>query len=302
MNTAADKAAMSPSSSIALNIQLACIWEASARKPGNVHRYRDFAESSYVDFLQSAAAVAPVLAADAKVPVGAMVFEAVRLSSQVTASNTHLGIILLLAPLAKAAAKGSVRTCLPQVLNQLDRTDAELVYTAIRLANPGGLGRVADQDVSDRPTQTLREVMVLAADRDLVARQYANGFREVLEEVVPAVLQGVAQTGSMEAAIVYGQLKLMAAYPDSLIRRKRGCAEAAESAEKAQQILAADWPNRSESWEALHDFDAWLRALGNKRNPGTTADLIAASLFVLLQEDRIKLPIRFLWPEGFERR
>ena len=87
--------------------------------------------------------------------------------------------------------------------------------------------------------------MALAADRDLVARQYANGFREVLDEGVPAVLQGLAQTASMEAAIVYGQLKLMATHPDTLIQRRRGIAEAAESAAKAQQILAAGGPPTS---------------------------------------------------------
>ena len=29
----------------------------------------------------------------------------------------------------------------------------------------------------------------------------------------------------------------------------------------------------------LNEFDRWLRADGNRRNPGTTADLVAASLF-----------------------
>jgi len=139
-STAAGKAAMSSSASIALNIQLACIWEASARKSGNVHRYRDFADSTYVDFLQSAAAIAPVLAADPELSIGAMVLDAVRRCSQVSAGNTNLGIVLLLAPLAKAAGKGSLLTHLPQVLSRLDRSDAELVYAAIRLANPGGLG------------------------------------------------------------------------------------------------------------------------------------------------------------------
>jgi triphosphoribosyl-dephospho-CoA synthase len=290
---------MSSTTSIALNIQLACIWEASARKPGNVHRYCDFGDSSYVDFLQAAATIAPVLAAD--LSVGALVFEAVRLCGQVTASNTSLGIVLLLAPLAKAASKGSLRAGLPQVLNQLGKADAELVYAAIRLAKPGGLGRVADQDVSEMPTQTLREVMALAADRDLVARQYANGFREVLEEGVPAILKGLADTASLEAAIVHCQLHLMARNPDTLIRRKRGVSEAGEATEKARQILAAKWPHTTEGWQLFREFDGWLRAVGHERNPGTTADLIAAALFVLLEEGGIQLPVRFSWPEGFEQ-
>ncbi len=51
---------------------------------------------------------------------------------------------------------------------------------------PGGLGQAADQDVAEEPTLTLREVMALAADRDLIARQIAYGFREILEVGVPA--------------------------------------------------------------------------------------------------------------------
>jgi triphosphoribosyl-dephospho-CoA synthase len=293
---------MSLRDAIALHVQLACIWEATARKPGNVHRYCDFADTTYVDFLQSAAAVAPVLAADPERPVGATVFEAVRASCHVAGNNTNLGIVLLLAPLAKAAGHGSIRSALPEALDGLDVADAERVYAAIRLAKPGGLGRVAEQDVAAPPTWTLQEVMALAADRDLIARQYANGFREVFDDGMPAIRTGLAQTGSLEGAIVFGQLHVLAKHGDTLIRRKRGEAEAAESGARARQILAANWPNSAESWVLIRDFDAWLRAVGHERNPGTTADLLAACLFVLLHEGDIKLPLRFPWPDGFERR
>jgi triphosphoribosyl-dephospho-CoA synthase len=293
---------MSARASIALHVQLACIWEATARKPGNVHRYCDFADTTYVDFIQAAAAIAPVLAAAPENPVGTTVFEAVRLSGQVVSTNTNLGIVLLLAPLAKAAGKGNLRSELSQVLMGLDVTDAERVYAAIRLANPGGLGRVRKQDVAEPPTQTLREVMALAADRDLVARQYANGFREVFDDGAPDIQTGMDETGSLEAAIVLAQLRLMAKHGDTLIRRKRGEAESAEAAEQARRILAADWPHTSTSWALFRGFDTWLRAVGHERNPGTTADLIAASLFVLLQEGHINLPLRFRWPGVFECR
>ena len=38
--------------------QTACIWEAIARKVGNVHRCADFANTTLLDFLVSAAAAA----------------------------------------------------------------------------------------------------------------------------------------------------------------------------------------------------------------------------------------------------
>src|SRR5437763_1450426 len=82
-----------------LYAQLACVWEATARKAGNVHRYRDFDDTSYVDFLASAAAIAPVLAARDR-PVGETVLACVRATGAVVRTNTNLGIVLLLAPLA----------------------------------------------------------------------------------------------------------------------------------------------------------------------------------------------------------
>ncbi|MFM7114547.1 MAG: triphosphoribosyl-dephospho-CoA synthase, partial [Planctomycetota bacterium] len=57
----------------------------------------------------------------------------------------------------------------------------------------------------------------------------------------------------------------------------------------------AGWPKRSEGWKALSRFDAWLREPGTKRNPGTTADLVGATLYVALAEGILDLPCRFPW-------
>src|SRR5262245_21577371 len=155
--------------SIGLCVQLACIWEATARKPGNVHRYTDFADLSYLDLIQSAAAVAPVLNIASLCGVGKAILEAVKASRQVAPTNTNLGIVLLLAPLAAVPLMEELRSGLPRVLSSLSVADAKAAYEAIRLAHAGGLGRVPEQDVHQEPTKTLREVMALAAERDLIA-------------------------------------------------------------------------------------------------------------------------------------
>ena len=98
----------------------------------------------------------------------------------------------------------------------------DTVYRAIRLAQPGGLGEVSDQDIACEPTITLRAAMALAADRDLVARQYANGFREVLDEALPVLRESLHAGQSLESAIVATYLNLLARHPDSLIARKYG--------------------------------------------------------------------------------
>ena len=66
------------------------------------------------------------------------------------------------------------------VLAALTREDARFVFKAIRLANPGGLGRVESEDVAAEPSVTLLEAMRLAANRDRIAEQYANNFATVL--------------------------------------------------------------------------------------------------------------------------
>src|SRR5205823_4810579 len=106
----------------------------------------------------------------------------------------------------------------------MDIEDARLTYQAIRLARPAGLGEAVDEDVSQEPTRSLREIMRLAADRDLVARQYVNGFREVFDDGLAALARGLKETGSLEGAIIFCHLRLMAAFPDSLIARKLGAA------------------------------------------------------------------------------
>ena len=268
--------------------QIACIWEATARKPGNVHRYRDFADSSYTDFLLSAAAIAPVMTTACQRRVGATILDAVRATRRVTGTNTNLGIVLLLSPLATVPPEQELRSGIECVLAGLDVEDARLTYEAIRLASPGGLGSAPEQDVREEPTQTLRQVMALAAERDLIARQYANGFAEVFDEGLPALLAGLQDTGSVEGAIIFAHLHLMAHHPDTLIARKRGWAEAEEASRRARTVL-------DEGWKELDRFDDWLRAEGHARNPGATADLLTACLFVLLREGTITLPPPLPW-------
>ena len=68
-----------------------------------------------------------------------------------------------------------------ELLTRLTVADARAGYEAIRLASAGGLGDSAEQSVSKEPTVTLLEAMRLAADRDLIAKQYATGFADIFE-------------------------------------------------------------------------------------------------------------------------
>jgi triphosphoribosyl-dephospho-CoA synthase len=268
-------------------VQRACVWEVTARKAGNVHGSRDFANLRFTDFLASAAAIAPVFDEAGRRRVGRTVLEAIRATRAVVSTNTNLGIVLLLAPLASVPSSQPLRKGVAAVLAGLDVEDSRQVFAAIRLANPGGLGQVAAEDVSGEPSLPLRQVMALAAERDLVARQYANDYLDVFAIGVPALLEGLNRFGDLEKAIIFTQLTLMARFPDSLIARKRGREEAAEACARAGQVLSAAWPEKTAGRSAFAAFDAWLTELGNARNPGTSADLVTACLFAALREREI---------------
>jgi triphosphoribosyl-dephospho-CoA synthase len=95
------------------------------------------------------------------------------------------------------------------VLDALSIDDARLAYRAIRLAEPGGLGTAAAQDVAAEPSVTLREAMRLASGRDLVARQYADGFAEVFGVALPALRSSLAAGRPLETAIIAAHLALL---------------------------------------------------------------------------------------------
>jgi triphosphoribosyl-dephospho-CoA synthase len=212
------------------------------------------------------------------------------------ACNTNLGIILVLAPLAAVPKHEPLFPGVARILHDLTVDDARRVYRAIRLAAPAGLGQVAEQDIANEPALPLRQVMALAADRDLVARQYAEDFREIRDFGLPALLEGILRFGCLEEAIIYCQLMLLASYPDSLIARKCGLAEAQEASRRAAAVLRASGNLPT----ARREFDEWLRADGHRRNPGTTADLVTACLFAALREAKIPLPLQVPWSIGKE--
>jgi triphosphoribosyl-dephospho-CoA synthase len=282
-----------------LYAQLACIWEATARKAGNVHRLRDFDDLTYFDFLNSAAAIAPVFESAQNQRVGATVLQAIQATRRLCSTNTNLGIVLLLAPLAAVAFHVTLSEGIGGVLGSLDLEDANQAFAAIRLAQPGGLGRVPEQDVSQPPTVDLLEAMRLAADRDLVARQYVTDFAIVLQEGLTALQEGLAHTGELESAIVLCHLHLLAQHGDSLIARKCGQELARQAQLQAKAVLAANFPVTEEGRACFREFDDWLRADGYKRNPGTSADLTAACLFVALREGIMQLPLHYPWRGSF---
>jgi triphosphoribosyl-dephospho-CoA synthase len=268
---------------VALAAQMACIREVCAPKPGNVNRFHDFADTRFEDFVLSAVAIGPAMLEADQHGVGQIIQQAVRDTRQLVQSNTNLGIILLLAPLAKACrSSGAVRENLRRILAALTVDDARHAYTAIRMARPGGMGQAAQADIAEEPSITLYQAMDLAQGRDSIALEYVTDFAITFEIGYPALREAWRAAGNSANAIVQCYLTLLANVPDTLIARKRGTETAAEVSRWAAEILALGGALTSQGQEALADLDRRLRDERHTLNPGTTADLTTAAVFFFL--------------------
>ena len=278
---------MSP---LADQIRMSCLLEATAAKPGNVHPDASFADMTYTDLVRSADAVAGILSEAADHGVGPTVLAAIEATATVTSSNTNLGIILLLAPLAAVPAEEPLDEGIGGVLDRLDNRDTECVYEAIRTARPGGLGNSNEHDVAGQPTVPLLVAMKSAADRDGVAASYLDRFERVLNWSRTGLGGGESFVVDWEQQVIGLALRIQAEQPDSLIARKCGARTALESSRRARAVHDAGWPTGSGADTALAAYDEWLRSDRHRRNPGTTADLVTAALFSALRENRISPP------------
>ena len=275
--------------------------EALAPKVGNVHRGADFSDASVADFVLSGAAMSScfVELAAGKRSLGEGILSAVHAMKKSVQTNTYLGAILLLAPLAAVPRQQSLQQGLRTLLENLTPQDAKDVYEAILVAAPGGLGHSSTHDVRGQAPDCLLTAMKAGAERDLIARQYCHGFKDVFQAAVP-LLQAAVQKSprGIAQAIVRTQLELLAQMPDTLIARKCGDRTAHAASMRAARVLAQ---SDDEAYASeLADFDFWLRADGNRRNPGATADLITAALFVLLREGWLTPPWR-MWADEATR-
>ncbi|MCJ2073438.1 triphosphoribosyl-dephospho-CoA synthase [Methylobacterium sp. J-030] len=250
----------------------ACLAELDALKPGNVHAFAPGHRMVVADFVTSAEVSAPALARTGG-GIGARIRDGVAATMAAVGQNTNLGILLLCAPLAAAAEWG---VSVAAVLDTLDRADAEAVFAAIRLANPGGLGRADRHDVAAAAPDSLRDAMAEAADRDRIARAYGTGFTDVTAIGLPALAEARARGLDPSWCTTAVHLAYLRSVPDSHVARKHGRAIAEDLRREVEQTLAGlDLAARPV--EPLLSLDAALKARG--LNPGTSADFTVATLF-----------------------
>lgn len=262
----------------------ACAQDVEVFKPGNVSVASAGHDMVAAQFLSSAAAsAAPLLRPGAR--VGERVEGAVIATRAAVGCNTNLGILLLCAPVALAAERAlpgdeaSLLGTLREVLDGLDIADARAAYRAIALANPGGLGSATEQDVSAVPSVDLRSAMALAADRDLIARQYACGFGDLVDVGLRPLLRETDAGCELAAGVQRTFLRFVSSFPDSHIARKFGRQTARDVGDEAAPWLARlQDDDRAGGGASFAAWDASLKQRG--LNPGTSADLTVCTLFM----------------------
>jgi triphosphoribosyl-dephospho-CoA synthase len=275
---------------IAKDFLIACRDELVALKPGNVHVFGDGHGMTVDDFMRSAEAAAPEIARPGA-SLGERVLGAVRATREAVGQNTNLGILLLCAPLAMAGERdGLLHRNLRDVLAESTVQDADLVFQGIVLASPAGLGEVAQHDVRSPATVTLKEAMREAADRDSIARLYAEDFAPLFHRALPAFYRTLQRRQSKSWAVADCYLRWLALWPDSHIVRKYGHHPA--SAVQGKARLLSEAMERVRNIETvlpqLRDWDSELKSLN--LNPGTSADLTVATVFAWQLRSLRELP------------
>jgi len=258
--------------------------EVSALKPGNVSVYTDGHDMVADDFKHSAELTTPILC-DANLSVGERILNSVKLTKIQVGSNTNLGMLLLFAPLIKAAQisdnnMGNLQKNLSNVLVSLDKTETAHVFEAIRVANPGGLGDSDKFDVRSKAESGLLDAMAEAQQRDLIAQQYTTDFIDIFSLGLEIIKDFNMRWNSVKWATVACYLTFLARYQDSHIRRKFG--EQAAEKQRIKAIPIAEQFKNNDNPEnavnALLEYDKELK--DSNINPGTSADMTAASVLV----------------------
>ncbi len=296
-------------------VQLAAILEVSGYpKPGNVHRTRDFQDTRYEHFLVGGIVIRKAFQALCKnslkiynnkldyseLKLGKYILEAVNDSlSWHHGGNTNLGVILLLVPMVAAASmlqnevpiqESELRDLIDIIIKKSTYLDTINLYKAIRTAKAGGLGKVDKFDINNESSFTeikrnrvnLYKIFDLSKERDTISMEWVSKFKITFELGVPYFIKTFDETKCINTSTVNTFLKIASEVPDSLIIRTHGLEMALDYSKKASDILSK---GGLKSHECLNELIKWennLLKTGIKINPGTTADLTAAVLFIAL--------------------
>ncbi len=284
---------------IAKIVQIASVLEVSGYpKPGNVHRTRDYDDMVFEDFLISGIVIGDTIRQLSqrtiehkedlsKIQLGKAICDAVKETDKWINNNTNLGIVMMTAPIAAAAAISNnmeeLRENIGCIMDKTTVEDAIYLYDAINIASAGGMGDQDEYDVSSdqakeelrKNNQTMYDVLKISAPWDDLASELTSKMPIIFEFSYP-IYRELRVNNSLNKSGVLTFLEILQEVPDTLISRKYGDEVASQVSLKARDLLK--YKGQENFVEYLNEFDDYLYE--NHRNPGTTADLTAATIMV----------------------
>lgn len=266
----------------------ACEVDVQAFKPGNVSVYADGHDMTVADFRISAkVSAAPLCNPDYS--LGEKIYYAVKATREAVGCNTNLGIILLCAPLIQAIGYKksglTLRQAVSKVIREATIEDADWVFKAITLASPGGLGSSDQQDVNQKASVTLLEAMKIASVKDRIALQYTTDYQDIFNFLVLRYNASLDRWGDRNWSAVAAYADMLSQFPDSHIERKYGD-QYSEMVAVKMALLSAELSktdNPEQIKPLLFCLDQELKFYDI--NPGTTADMIVATVLTAFLED-----------------
>lgn len=302
---------------ISKSLELGILFEISAHKPGNVSVVTDFDHTRYEHFLISAvvatatfknAAQRGIAISRAQIPVSRAGVGynigvcAQNIQNWQHGGNTLLGAVILLMPLAVSAGmslpeKGffdilKLRRNIKKIIESTTPEDAVNVYKAIAIAKPSGLGKAPKLDVNDPGSinrilsdkTSLFEVFKIAEKYDTICSEWVNNYPITFDVAYPSLNKQLTDSVDINTATIRTFLEVLAAYPDTFIARKTSLQTATRVSRRASEVLNLGWPQTRVGQRSLREFDRDLRRSSNLLNPGTTADIMAAALSLIVLE------------------
>lgn len=277
------------------NAELALLLEvAGTPKPGNVDRYRDLEDLLFEHFLAGAVgAQSGLRMAESGESIGSSFEQSVAGMAEQGGGNTQFGALLLLVPLVKAADDGLSKSAAESVVSDTTVADAKAFYRAfehvdVYVSEPDPelealdvrRGGDAAPALEERGL-TLLNVMDRSVPGDDVAREWMTGFERSFD-VADRI---AAARGPVTDRAATAFLAALAERPDTLVAKRRGEETATEVMDRAAELTRT--AGSASDREAVESFANELVSQGI--NPGTTADLIAAGLFIALENELIEL-------------
>jgi len=260
----------------------ACRKDIELIKPGNVNIKSPHSDTKAEDYLESSLLSSKELF-KTDYSLGERILNSIKVTRSKVKTNTNLGIILLCAPIIHACIyfnNLTLREGIKKTLSTSTVKDTQDLCMAINISAPGGLGTREIYDTASKPTVSILEIMNHSASYDRISYQYSHDYSDIFDFIIPRLVFLNKKHNSLDISLSLMFMEILAKIPDSHISRKFDDKIAKKTSNNASDLLKILDREYSPDYlvDRLNNLDYEYKKKGI--NPGTTADLLVASLMI----------------------